>query len=253
MNGVNFDRAAGYYDATRGLPDAVSDAITDVLADELNGRGLCLEIGVGTGRIALPLAERGIPLVGADIAGAMLQRLVANAGGKPPFGLALADAARLPMRDASLGAVLASHVLHLIPGWPAVVDEARRVLRRGGVLLVDFGGGAPAPWSRWSGELMHGLGVTRLRPGVSKPDDVTSHLPAGTPVRALPAVTMNVTRRLGDDLDEWEQQIHSWTWFYEAGQITAAVAAVRAEAGRRGWPLDREVTLTRRIQWWAFG
>ncbi len=49
MNGVNFDRAAGYYDATRGLPDAVSDAITDVLADELNGRGLCLEIGVGTG------------------------------------------------------------------------------------------------------------------------------------------------------------------------------------------------------------
>lgn len=253
MKGVNFDRAADYYDATRGLPDRVSQAITDVLATELEGRDRCLEVGVGTGRIALPLAERGVQLIGADIADAMMRRLVANAGGRPPFPLVLADAAVLPFASAAFDAVLASHVLHLIPGWPAVVDEARRVVRPGGVLLVDFGGGPPAPWSRWSGEIMHGLGITRLRPGVSKPDEVTAHLPAGTPVRALPVVTMTVPRRLDEDLEEWEQQIHSWTWFYDIGQIEPAVAAVREEAKRRGWPLDREVELTRTIQWWAFG
>lgn len=250
---MNFDRAADYYDATRGLPDDVSRALTEILAAELGGRRLCLEIGVGTGRIALPLADRGVSLLGADIAEAMLLRLVANAGGRAPFPLLLADAAGLPLGAGSVDAVLSSHVLHLIPGWQAVVDEARRVLRPGGVLLVDFGGGPPAPWSRWSHEIMHGLGVTRLRPGVSTPDDVIAHLPPATPVRALPAVTMIVTHRLEEDLEDWAQQIHSWTWFYRADEISRAVAAVREEASRRDWPVDREVELTRTIQWWAFG
>jgi SAM-dependent methyltransferase len=253
VNGVNFDRAADYYDATRGLPDDVSRALTDVLAEELDGKGLCLEIGVGTGRIALPLRERGIPLVGADVAEAMLRRLMSNAGGDALFPLLLADASRLPARTASFGAVLASHVLHLIPGWPAAVDEARRVLQPDGVLLVDFGGGPPAPWSSWAGEVMRVLDVTQIRPGVSQPDAVIAHLPAGTPVRPLPVVNMTVTRRLEEDLEDWEHQIHSWTWFYDAPRIRAVVAGVRAEAARRDWPLDREVKLTRQIQWWAFG
>jgi hypothetical protein len=100
---------------------------------------------------------------------------------------------------------------------------------------------------------MRGLDVTQVRPGVSKPEAVIAHLPAGTPVRPLPVVTMTATRRLQEDLDEWEQQIHSWTWFYDAARIRAVVAGVRAEAARRGWPLDREAELTRQIQWWAFG
>jgi RimJ/RimL family protein N-acetyltransferase/SAM-dependent methyltransferase len=253
VSGLNFDRAAGFYDATRGLPESAIQAVTGMLAAEVEGRGLCLEIGVGTGRIALPLHARGVPLVGADIAAAMMRQLVANAGGRAPFPLILADAARLPFPDASFGAVLASHVLHLISGWPAVVDEARRTLRPDGVLLVDFGGGAPAPWSPWSGQVMSDIGVTHVRPGVSIPEDVTAHLPPGTPVWALAPVTMTATRRLEQDLDEWGRQIHSWTWFYDTATIAVAVAEVRAEADRRGWPLDREVELTRQIQWWAFG
>ncbi len=57
--GVSFDRAADYYDATRRLPDSVRDQLAELLADELVERGLCVEIGVGTGRIALPLHRRG--------------------------------------------------------------------------------------------------------------------------------------------------------------------------------------------------
>jgi hypothetical protein len=52
---VNFDRAAGYYDATRALPATPMAQLTGLLAAELAGRQPCLEIGVGTGRFALEL------------------------------------------------------------------------------------------------------------------------------------------------------------------------------------------------------
>ena len=88
MGTVSFDRAAGYYDATRGLPADVQEALTEVLAHELEGKGPCLEVGVGTGRIALPLHRRGVPLV-ADWRGALeesLRVLVPNGAVLVDFG-----------------------------------------------------------------------------------------------------------------------------------------------------------------------
>lgn len=128
---MSFNRAADYYDATRGLPEQVRTALADVLAAELAGASRCLEVGVGTGRIALPLHERGVRIVGSDIAPTVLARLVANAGGVAPFPLVCADATRLPFRPAVYDAVLFCHVLHLVTDWRAAVDEARRMLRPG--------------------------------------------------------------------------------------------------------------------------
>jgi ubiquinone/menaquinone biosynthesis C-methylase UbiE len=249
--GVSFDRAAGYYDATRSLPERVRDELADVLAAELDGRGRCLEIGVGTGRIALPLDRRGIPLVGTDIAPAMLERLIANAGGRR-FPVLLADATGLPLADGSFGAVIASHVLHLIPDWRSAVDEAARVMRPGGVLLADFGGGPRAPWSGPSRELMRRRRIEHLRPGVSDRSDVADHLAGRASARALPPVAMTVRRSLRQDLDDWQRQIHAWTWAYSPGDMRAACLDIRDWAAGHGWPLDREVELERSIQWWAF-
>ena len=88
MESVNFDRAAGFYDATRALPATAMAQLTGLLAAELAGRQPCVEIGVGTGRFALPLRAAGIAMAGTDISGAMLRRLAANAGGGSPFPLA---------------------------------------------------------------------------------------------------------------------------------------------------------------------
>ena len=41
--------------------------MVDILTDELRGRGRVLEIGVGTGQVALPLHAAGTPLVGDGI------------------------------------------------------------------------------------------------------------------------------------------------------------------------------------------
>jgi ubiquinone/menaquinone biosynthesis C-methylase UbiE len=54
---VCFDTAAAYYDQTRSSP---SHQVVKLPIDELSGRGRCLDIGVGTGRVALPLIEAGL-------------------------------------------------------------------------------------------------------------------------------------------------------------------------------------------------
>jgi SAM-dependent methyltransferase len=59
---------------------AAVGAVADVLAS-LAGDGRALELGIGTGRIALPLAARGVPVVGIDLSTAMVQRLRAKPGG----------------------------------------------------------------------------------------------------------------------------------------------------------------------------
>ena len=60
-------------------PDAV-DPVVNFLAD-LAGGGRALEFGVGTGRIALPLAEKGVEVHGIDLSKAMLDKLAEKPGG----------------------------------------------------------------------------------------------------------------------------------------------------------------------------
>jgi len=61
-------------------PSVVEPAV-DFLA-EMAGSGTALELGIGTGRIALPLTKRGIALGGIDLSPAMVEELWAKPGGK---------------------------------------------------------------------------------------------------------------------------------------------------------------------------
>ena len=60
---------------------AAVDPVVDFLA-ELAGSGRALELGIGTGRIALPLARRGVPVHGIELSEAMVARLRAKPGGE---------------------------------------------------------------------------------------------------------------------------------------------------------------------------
>ncbi|WP_435111122.1 class I SAM-dependent DNA methyltransferase [Nocardiopsis synnemataformans] len=59
---------------------AVLDPAVDLL-EELAGGGRALELGIGTGRVALPLARRGVPVHGIDLSEAMVDRLRAKSDG----------------------------------------------------------------------------------------------------------------------------------------------------------------------------
>ncbi len=71
--------AARYDDDAEMFDPAVVVPAVDFLAD-LAGTGAALELGIGTGRIALPLAERGIRVQGIDLSTAMVSRLRAKQG-----------------------------------------------------------------------------------------------------------------------------------------------------------------------------
>ena len=82
--------AATYDDSSEGMFDpAVVDTVAGVLAG-LAGRGRALELGIGTGRIALPLARRGVPVHGIDMSLAMVARLRAKPGGDT-IGVTIGD------------------------------------------------------------------------------------------------------------------------------------------------------------------
>ena len=70
------ERVAERYDESSPemFDPAVVDPAVDFLAD-LAGDGAALELGIGTGRIALPLAQRGVPVHGIDLSEAMVARL----------------------------------------------------------------------------------------------------------------------------------------------------------------------------------
>jgi SAM-dependent methyltransferase len=62
---------------------AAIEPVVDFLADLTEtGRRRALELGVGTGRIAIPLSQRGIEVCGIDLSAAMIARLKAHPGGE---------------------------------------------------------------------------------------------------------------------------------------------------------------------------
>jgi len=81
-DGVFAEPVAARYDddVARMFEPAVLDPAVDLLAG-LAGDGRALELAIGTGRIALPLARRGVPVHGIDMSRAMVARLRAKPGG----------------------------------------------------------------------------------------------------------------------------------------------------------------------------
>jgi len=73
------DVAARYDDDTAIFDPDVVDPVVDFLAG-LAGEGAALELGIGTGRVALPLARRGVPVHGIDLSEEMVARLRAKPG-----------------------------------------------------------------------------------------------------------------------------------------------------------------------------
>jgi SAM-dependent methyltransferase len=133
--GRSFDRVAHCYDETRGMPPEPHLAVTEGIARAARAVAPApsvLEIGIGTGRIALPLAAAGVRVVGIDLAPGMLARLRAR---QPDLPVAIADAMHLPFGYSTFDAVLFVHVLHLLPEPAVVLRAAREVLRPGGRLL----------------------------------------------------------------------------------------------------------------------
>jgi SAM-dependent methyltransferase len=118
-------------DAWAAGPDRVygllAAAAVDLIPDDLTGR-VALDAGAGTGAAGRALAARGATVVSVDASASMVRR----ADGVRLVG----SVARLPLRDGSVDAAIASLVLSHVDDPVGALGELRRVTRAGGVICA---------------------------------------------------------------------------------------------------------------------
>lgn len=167
----HFSRVAFTYDRTRYHPPEVSGRIATALTAPVEKQfrdPLFLEIGAGTGRIAVPVIARGYRYIALDNNPAMLEVLRQKvAGVARKARLVEADACELPFERGSLHAVIAVHFWHLLDNWQQALRESLRVLRPGGFLFEgwDQSDEESEDWriqQKWK-EILSCLGYTLVR------------------------------------------------------------------------------------------
>lgn len=245
---VSFDRAASCYDATRVTDEEALRGVVDLLRHEV-AAGACpvLEIGVGTGALALPLAARGPRVVGVDLSSEMMTRLRDKGGG---VVLARADATRLPFLDAAFEGAYARWVLHLIPEWHEAVHELVRVVRPGGVVAIEPGGYA-GRWRLVMDRMMAEIGREAEPVGLFRdrePDALDeAFAAAGAEPLGVTEVPGHVAGSLSTYFEQALARSYSWTWRVDDDTLERAVTNVRRWAATRfdDWdsPLDPEAPM----------
>lgn len=246
---VRFDRAVDYYDRTRALTPGTQARMVEMLARELAGRGRVLEIGVGTGRIALPLRNAGLDVTGLDLSAPMLERL--RSKGTAP--VVVGDATRLPFRDGSFGAAVAVHVLHLIPEWRTAVAELTRVVRPGGALLVSQGAWSVVAFPDVIEAFTDAAGVAMRHVGVNDEEELDEAMEAaGAAGRDLATIRDSRRGTLRTMVDSLREGLYSFTWPLDDATRGVAADAAAVYAEETYGPLDEDRDMPTEMRWRAY-
>lgn len=140
-------RSRSFFDAVGPEWDALRKVFND---DALRARAISrlveppqtvVDVGIGTGILALELARLGLNVIGVDHSSRMLEatRNKFDDQGLEGIELRRGDASRLPVEDNEVDGAFAHMVLHYVPSPADAVAEMVRVVRPGGVVVaVDF-------------------------------------------------------------------------------------------------------------------
>jgi SAM-dependent methyltransferase len=173
------DVAARYDESSAEMfaPDAL-EPVVDFLA-ELAGGGRALELGIGTGRVAVPLAQRGVPLHGIDLSQAMVARLKAKPG-SDAIGVTIGDFATARADGTFSVAYLVFNTIMNLTTQDAQVACFRNVaahLEPGGCFVIEVG--VPNLQRLPPGETLRAFHLSETRWGIDEFDVVrqglTSH------------------------------------------------------------------------------
>jgi SAM-dependent methyltransferase len=99
-----------------------------------------LNVGAGTGRVAIAFASVGYPVTAIDPALGMLSELRVKAR-EHPVRLLAGEGDRLPFARSRFDAVILARIMYLMPNWKAALREVYDVLRSGGCLFHEWGNG----------------------------------------------------------------------------------------------------------------
>ena len=174
------ERVAARYDesAAEMFDPAVVDPAVDFLV-AIAGNGRALELGIGTGRIAVPLAQRGVPVHGIELSRAMAARLRAKPGAED-IGLTIGDFATSAVDGTFTVAYLVFNTIMNLTTQAAQVACFRNVathLDPGGCFVIEVG--VPGLQRLPPGETIHAFHVSETRWGLDEYDvarqGLTSH------------------------------------------------------------------------------
>jgi SAM-dependent methyltransferase len=169
---IYFDEriAEGYDAASENMFEpAVVDATVSFLAD-LAGEGGALELGIGTGRIALPLSQRGVRVHGIDLSPAMVERLKAKPGADD-IGVTIGDFATTKVDGTFRLAYLVYNTIMNLTTQDEQVACFRNVaehLEPGGRFVIEVG--VPALQRLPPGETVRAFTVSPTRLGFDEYD-----------------------------------------------------------------------------------
>jgi SAM-dependent methyltransferase len=132
------DRIADVYDEWFAVPSDTEDTVG--FLSDLAGSGPVLELGIGTGRVALPLAQRGHEVRGVDASEAMVEKLRAKTGGEH-IPVTIGDFAELDIEEEfSLVYVVFNTFFALLSQEEQVrcfENVARRLRDEGGAFVIE--------------------------------------------------------------------------------------------------------------------
>jgi SAM-dependent methyltransferase len=168
--------AARYDESAEVMFDAGAvDPVVDLLV-ELAGSGRALELGIGTGRIALPLAQRGVPVHGIELSKAMVARLRAKPGGED-IGVTIGDFATTTVDGTFSVAYLVWNTIMNLTTQAAQVACFRNVaahLEPGGCFVIEVG--VPELQRLPPGETIRAFHVSETRWGFDEYEVATQGL-----------------------------------------------------------------------------
>jgi SAM-dependent methyltransferase len=165
------ERVAEKYDESSAemFAPAAVDPVVDFLAG-LAGDGAALELGIGTGRIALPLAQRGVPVPGIDLSEAMVARLRAKPGAER-IGVTVGDFATTTVEGSFSVAYLVFNTINNLTSQDEQVACFQNVaahLAPGGCFVIEVG--VPALQRLPPGETVRAFTVSATRLGFDEYD-----------------------------------------------------------------------------------
>jgi ubiquinone/menaquinone biosynthesis C-methylase UbiE len=239
----SFDRAAKIYDQTRLLHEPIATHGIQAILDIIGTRARVLDIGTGTGRISIPLLERGVDLIGCDLSAKMLQRLQEKF---PAARIVQADASLLPFPTAHFDFVMTVHVLHLIPPWREALREFRRVLRPDGTYFniktwdpvgTSIRGEMRGFWRSW----LKAQGVDAYLTGVQSNKESLPELQSlGAHLTEVEVIRYPLTFTLREELERFAARVYSDAWEVPVAIFETSMEELRTWVDREYGDLDQQ-------------